>query len=307
MDVHAIRLLNLETLILKYGSAAKIAEKIDSAPSVFSVMRNPKYPDKNMGGGMARRIEEAFGLGEGWMDKVHPENIAEQQIKSAGFMVAHTPSDTASINWKRWSRPDFIVSRKGIDLSVYVEIHPKTRLGLPMTPENTKSFVYIREDQVEQAGEILTHHFEKYAQGQLPEDTDAEPMGDSIEYRIPVLDYIQAGAFTEIGYQGEPLGYDLVTPELKDCFALKVRNDSMLPTLSEGMLVYVRPQHDANSGDLVIAQVNGDTEATIKRLRRDGGQTYLVPDNDKYDPIKVTESLQCKIIGIVVSARINFK
>lgn len=306
MDIDKVRVSNLEFIIDMAGSQAKLADMIGVKSSYFSQIKNPEHPT-NMGKDVARRIEEAFGLNHGWLDSPHPEALAEKKIKLKGFNITHTPNDAISLNWKRWSRPDFVVTRKGVDLSVYVEIHPNTRLGVTMNPESTKSFVYIKEDQVEQAGEILTEHFEKYAKGQLPEDTHAEPMGDAIEHRIPVLDYIQAGAFTEIGYQGEPIGYDLVTPELKDCFALKVRNDSMLPTLSEGMLVYVRPQNEANSGDIVIAQVNGDTEATIKRLRRDGGQTYLVPDNDKYDPIKITADLQCKIIGIVVSARINFK
>ena len=71
MNIHEIRLQNLEKLIEKHGSAAKIASKIGSAPSVFSVIRSDKHPHKNMGSGMARRIEVALGLHEGWMDQRH--------------------------------------------------------------------------------------------------------------------------------------------------------------------------------------------------------------------------------------------
>uniref|UniRef100_Q31HW1 Lambda repressor-like, DNA-binding protein n=1 Tax=Hydrogenovibrio crunogenus (strain DSM 25203 / XCL-2) TaxID=317025 RepID=Q31HW1_HYDCU len=71
MDISQIRLKNLETLIEENGSAASIAEKIGSEPSVISVIRSEKHPTKNMGKNIARRIENAFGLPDGWMDKYH--------------------------------------------------------------------------------------------------------------------------------------------------------------------------------------------------------------------------------------------
>ncbi len=77
MDMHQIRLLNLESLIKKQGSAAKIANLIGSSPTVLSVIRSDKHPDKNMGGGMARRIEDALSLPHGWMDRLHENDSAE--------------------------------------------------------------------------------------------------------------------------------------------------------------------------------------------------------------------------------------
>jgi hypothetical protein len=74
MDMHQIRLLNLEVLIKKHGSAAKIANLIGSSPTVFSVIRSDRHPDKNMGNGMARRIETALSLPHGWMDQLHDEH-----------------------------------------------------------------------------------------------------------------------------------------------------------------------------------------------------------------------------------------
>lgn len=71
MDISQIRLQNLEALIEKHGSAAFIADKIGSDASVISVIRSEKYPKKNMGDGIARRIEEAFSLPYGWMDQPH--------------------------------------------------------------------------------------------------------------------------------------------------------------------------------------------------------------------------------------------
>ena len=54
-------------------------------------------------------------------------------------------------------------------------------------------------------------------------------------------------------------------------FGLQIKGNSMEPRMCEGDVVIVRQQEDAESGDIVIAMVNGD-DATCKRLRkyRDG-------------------------------------
>jgi hypothetical protein len=89
--MHQIRLLNLESLIKKQGSAAKIANLIGSSPTVLSVIRSDKHPDKNMGGGMARRIEDALSLPHGWMDRLHDDEEAVPINISALINVA-TPT-----------------------------------------------------------------------------------------------------------------------------------------------------------------------------------------------------------------------
>ena len=125
-------------------------------------------------------------------------------------------------------------------------------------------------------------------------------------FKVPILDYIQAGNFTEIGFDGiDPIGWDIVTEDLKDTFALIIRGDSMEPTLKEGMTVYIRPQPTAEIGNIIVAQINGDTEATVKRYKKDAGTIYLVPDNKEYDTIKITpdNTKDCKIIGKAIAAK----
>ena len=79
------------------------------------------------------------------------------------------------------------------------------------------------------------------------------------------------------------------------CFALRVRGDSMINAgILDGDKVVVRPQQTADDGQIVVARI-GD-EATCKRLRRRGGQVWLMPENDNYDPIDGTEA---EIIGLV--------
>ena len=79
------------------------------------------------------------------------------------------------------------------------------------------------------------------------------------------------------------------------CFALRVRGDSMInAAILSGDLVVVRPQQSADDGQIVVARI-GD-EATVKRLRRRGGQVWLMPENDNYAPIDGTEA---ELVGIV--------
>lgn len=79
------------------------------------------------------------------------------------------------------------------------------------------------------------------------------------------------------------------------CFALRVRGDSMIGAgILEGDKVIVRPQATADDGQIVVARI-GD-EATVKRLRRRNGEIWLMPENDRYDPIDGTYA---EIIGVV--------
>ena len=79
------------------------------------------------------------------------------------------------------------------------------------------------------------------------------------------------------------------------CFALRVRGDSMVgAAILSGDLVVVRPQQNADDGQIVVALI-GD-EATVKRLRRRNGQVWLMPENENYDPI---DGSQAQIIGLV--------
>ncbi len=67
-------------------------------------------------------------------------------------------------------------------------------------------------------------------------------------------------------------------------FALRVRGESMLGAgILPDDLVVVHQQQDARSGDIVVALL--EDEATVKRLQRKGGETWLLPENPDYRPI----------------------
>lgn len=89
-------------------------------------------------------------------------------------------------------------------------------------------------------------------------------------------------------------------------FGLQIHGDSMEPRMYEGDVVIVRQQDDAESGDIVIAMVNG-SDATCKRLVKYASGIGLISLNGKYEPMMFTneEILEkpVKIIGKVVELR----
>lgn len=93
-------------------------------------------------------------------------------------------------------------------------------------------------------------------------------------------------------------------------FGLQIHGDSMEPRMYEGDVVIVRQQDDAESGDIVIAMVNGD-DATCKRLTKYAGGISLVSLNSaKYEPMMFSnqeiEEKPVRIIGKVVELRGKF-
>ncbi len=92
-------------------------------------------------------------------------------------------------------------------------------------------------------------------------------------------------------------------------FGLQIHGDSMEPKFSEGDVVIVRQQDDAESGDIVIAMINGD-DATCKRLRKYRDGIELISTNPSYDPMffsnEEIEKKPVKIIGRVVELRAKF-
>ena len=92
-------------------------------------------------------------------------------------------------------------------------------------------------------------------------------------------------------------------------FGLKIQGDSMEPRICEGDVVIVRQQNDAESGDIIIATVNG-ADATCKRLRKYRDGIELISNNPAYKPMfysnEEIEQKPIHIIGKVVELRGKF-
>ena len=92
-------------------------------------------------------------------------------------------------------------------------------------------------------------------------------------------------------------------------FGLRIKGDSMEPKISEGDTVIVRQQNDAESGDVVIAIVNGN-DAVCKRLKKYAGGIMLLSNNPKYEPMVFSDEdimlTPVIIIGRVMELRAKF-
>lgn len=133
---------------------------------------------------------------------------------------------------------------------------------------------------------------------------------NSTAVKIPVIGKVAAGI--PIDAIQEIIDTEEITQELAstgDFFGLQIKGDSMTPRICEGDVVIVKQQSDAESGDTVIATVNGD-EATCKRLRKYKEGIELIPNNPTYEPLYFSnEEIDAKpvrILGKVIELRGKF-
>ena len=128
--------------------------------------------------------------------------------------------------------------------------------------------------------------------------------------KIPVLGRVAAGIPFEA--VEEILDYEEISPEMAksgEFFALQIKGDSMEPKISDGDVVIVRRQSDADSGDTVIAYVNG-YDATCKKLKKLTDGLMLIPSNPNHEPMFYSNNeintFPVCILGKVVELRAKF-
>lgn len=126
--------------------------------------------------------------------------------------------------------------------------------------------------------------------------------------KIKVLGRVAAGIPIEAAE--DIIDYEEISEEMArkgEFFGLQIKGDSMEPRIYDGDVVIVRQQSDAESGEIVIATVNG-TDATCKRLiKYAGGISLVALNSSKYEPMFFSNeeitSLPVNIIGKVVELR----
>lgn len=135
---------------------------------------------------------------------------------------------------------------------------------------------------------------------------------------IPLLDYVQAGLFHDVGYDGiNPIGESYTTYQgyKPECvFSLKVEGNSMSPEFKDGDEIVVDASLEAKPGSLVIAQEvqHGTARTTFKKYRVIGVNEFgvdvveLVPLNPDF-PTLNSNQIEISIIGVVVAHNRLFK
>jgi len=135
-------------------------------------------------------------------------------------------------------------------------------------------------------------------------DAGADAPGAANDTRdLPILGKIAAGTPIEAIQQERdriPVPESLLGAG--EHFVLEIQGDSMVGAgILDGDFVVIRRSNSANSGEIVVALVNGE-EATLKRLRKKGASIALEAANPAYEtrifgPDQV--AVQGKLVGLI--------
>ncbi|MGR9087303.1 MAG: LexA family protein [Gammaproteobacteria bacterium] len=127
--------------------------------------------------------------------------------------------------------------------------------------------------------------------------------GSSVQAKIPLINWVQAGQWREIMDTHEPEDWiDAVAHVTPRAYALRVIGDSMTnphgaPSIPEGYIVIVEPDIVPVNGSIVVARLEHTNEAILKKLVYDGPKRYLKALNPAYQAIEIDD--KCIICGVV--------
>ena len=129
---------------------------------------------------------------------------------------------------------------------------------------------------------------------------------------VPVISYVQAGEWTEIREDIEVAELDSIVTDLPvsaSAFALIVEGLSMVPDIGPGDKVIVDPEVMPWPGAFVVAQIDDEPMATVKRYRdrgrdQDGNAIIeLAASNPDYPTLRIDSRSPGRIVGTVVERR----
>lgn len=131
--------------------------------------------------------------------------------------------------------------------------------------------------------------------------------GPDLRDELPLISWVQAGAFAEVQDPYHVGDYERLVPVTRKyssrAFCLRIQGDSMTnptgqqPTFGDGALIMVEPTQAATNGSFVVAKLPGEQSATFKKLVYDGDKRYLRPLNPAYPTIEIDE--ETEIVGVV--------
>jgi DNA polymerase V len=84
-------------------------------------------------------------------------------------------------------------------------------------------------------------------------------------------------------------------------FFVKVTGTSMVNAgINDGDILIVDRSVEPRDNRIVIGVVNG--EFTVKRIRKKNSRLFLLPENEAFNPVEVTEEMDFRIWGVVIYA-----
>ncbi len=126
------------------------------------------------------------------------------------------------------------------------------------------------------------------------------PASGEAQVKVPLMGFVPAGHPKEVfDVSGEGVDVPdwMVGRKKGNIFCIHVYGKSMVDAyIDDGDRVLVERTNSANSGEMVVAFLE-DGSVTLKRLRMENGDVFLVPENPEFDPIKVKE---LRVLGRVI-------
>lgn len=161
---------------------------------------------------------------------------------------------------------------------------------------------YLLGDSDEPVSEEMIQNLKRRRESQY-----CDGLKETKSIQIPVLGKVIAGIPIEA--VEDILDFEEIPEEMSylgQFYGLKIKGHSMEPRILEGDVVIVKKQEYAESGDLVIVLVNGDS-ATCKKLIKNENGITLQSFNPVFEPMYFSaEDIKNKpvqIIGKVVELR----
>ncbi len=121
------------------------------------------------------------------------------------------------------------------------------------------------------------------------------------EHEIPLIESAVPAGFPSIAedYVDRALNLqELLVKHPAATFFVRVKGSSMLGAgISSNDILIVDRALTPTDNKIVIARIDG--ELTVKRLRFEHNRVILVPENDSYEPLEITPSMDFEIWGVV--------
>ena len=156
---------------------------------------------------------------------------------------------------------------------------------------SSTSVVDYNLKQLEEAGYLNRRR--EVARGIELLDRDGEPVSSAP--RVQIVGAIAAGQPLPVfSAEGAAASEEFDTVEISPdlprrhgkLFALTVRGTSMIDALiDDGDVVVIKPAHEASNGEMIVAWLRDEEEATLKKFYLEGDQVRLQPANSAMDPI----------------------
>jgi DNA polymerase V len=134
------------------------------------------------------------------------------------------------------------------------------------------------------------------------------PVLDCLPIRLPLFSHKVAAGFPSPAddYIEGKLSLDEHLVQHKDTtFFVRAKGNSMIGAgIFDGDLLVVDKSRTPVSGDIVIAQVDGDL--TVKRLITRGDTITLKPENPRFKEIEFKDGQELQVWGVVTSSTKKF-